>query len=364
MNGKTAFEHGGNLYAAVRRQGGCLSTLLDFSANINPLGLSEGVRQALYDSLECIVHYPDAEAYALKEAISRRYGVDRDLITAGNGAVEPIYILCHMLKPARVLVTAPTFSEYERAAKASGARVEYFYLLPEHGFAIDIAAMMPLVSAVDMVFIGNPNNPTGTLLTNREIEPLLAMAKEQGTIVVVDESFLDFLFDDSEYTCRHLLSRYSNLVIVHSLTKFYAIPGLRLGFALANASLTGVLHSGKDPWNVNSLAQSAGVAALNDEQYRVLSKELVYKAKEELYSLLGALPGLVPYYPAVNFILVNIEGTGMNAGQLSQALLAHNVLIRDCSNYPGLSAGYIRLAVKQPAQNAVLVNALQSVVRK
>ncbi len=363
MNGKNAIEHGGNLYATVREQGGCLSTVLDFSANINPLGIAESVREAVHNALEYIIHYPDADAYMLKEAISRRYGVDKEFITVGNGAVEPIYILCHMLKPARVLVNAPTFGEYERAAQASGAEVEYYYLRSDRGFEIDIAAMIPLLPVVDMVFIGNPNNPTGTLLTNREIEPLLLSAKKNNTLVVLDESFLDFLPDDSKYTCRHLLAHYSNLVVVHSLTKFYAIPGLRLGFALANSEITRKLHIGKDPWNVNSLAQSAGVAALKDEQYRTLSKKVMHEAKEDLYGQLCAFSDLMPYHPAVNFILVNIKNTGMTAKQMRKALLAHNILIRDCSNYPGLSDEYIRVAVKKPAQNAILVNALQSVVR-
>jgi threonine-phosphate decarboxylase len=362
MNGKTVFEHGGNLYAAIRQKGSSMAELLDFSANINPLGIAESVRQAIGQSLEDIVHYPDVDAQELKQAISECYHVDQEWITVGNGAVETMYILCHMLKPRRVLVTAPTFSEYERAARACGAVIDYFDLQPDNGFKIDIPALISQLAGTDIVFIGNPNNPTGTLLIRRELEPLLAAAKKQGTIIVMDESFLDFLTDDSQHTCRHLVSSYDNLVVVHSLTKFYAIPGLRLGFALTNPELTHILHNGKDPWNVNSLAQSAGIAALNDQKYRQVSKAFIHKTKEELYTGLLSLPGVTPFWPSVNFILINIRGTGMTGEQMRRIMLAHNVLIRDCSNYRGLSPDYIRLAVKRPEQNQLLIKILRQVI--
>lgn len=362
MSGNNAAKHGGNLYAAMRQTGDCLSEILDFSANINPLGLSENIRQALYASLEAIIHYPDVQGYALKQAISQHYQVKDEMITLGNGAVELMYVLCHMLKPKRILITAPTFSEYESAARASGATVEYFYLHADNNFTIDVEAMAQELANIDIVFICNPNNPTGTLLTNMQIEQLLLVAQAQNTYVVVDESFIDFLPNDSFYTCRQKLTQYTNLIILHSLTKFYAIPGLRLGFSLASSEVTNLLHSGKDPWNVNTLAQSAGVVALNDPTYQHRSKEFIGTVKMDLYHSLLAIPGLKPYVPSVNFILVNITDTKMTSEELRAAMASHNILIRDCSNYPGLSSEYIRVAVKGPEQNSRLVNTLQKVI--
>lgn len=362
MSGKGAFEHGGNLYAAMRENGGTLAEILDFSANINPLGISEKVRETLHESLESIIHYPDAKAYALKQAISEQYCIATELITIGNGAVELMYVLCHMIKPKRVLVTAPTFSEYECAARASGATIEYFNLNENTDFVIDVQAIIKRLFGINVIFICNPNNPTGKLLENKQIEPLLLAAKKQNTYVVVDESFLDFLPDDSIYTCRSLLAQYDNLIIVHSLTKFYAIPGLRLGFGFASPTFTNLLHEGKDPWNVNTLAQNAGVAALGDHTYQEKSKDFIAKTKIELYNDLLSIDGLKPFLPSVNFILINIKGTKMTAAELGQAMVAHNILIRDCSNYPGLSSKYIRIAVKRPEQNIRLVNALQKIV--
>jgi len=362
MSGNIAFEHGGNLYKAIRQKGSNGKEFLDFSANINPLGLADSVRKMLLDSLECIIHYPDADAHDLKQAIAQFYNIEEKRITAGNGAVELLYILCHIVKPRRVLVTAPTFSEYERAARACGAVIDYCYLSEDTGFAIDVQDIAARIPDSGIIFIGNPNNPTGTLLSNCQLEYLCKTANHHNSIVVIDESFIDFLPDDSSYTCRHMLTAYPNLVIIHSLTKFYAIPGLRLGFAVAAPRLTALLHAGKDPWNVNALAQNAGVIAIQDSHYRTKSQEFMLKAKDDLYADLLTVPGLKPFSPSANFILVNIADTGLTATRLKQLMFQQNILIRDCSNYPGLSPAYIRLAVKLPAQNRILVKTLKQVI--
>ena len=362
MNGNIPPKHGGNLYAALRQSGGCFSEIIDFSANINPLGLSENIRETLSASLDSVIHYPDTQGYNLKQAISQHYQVNADEVTLGNGAVELMYIICHMLKPKRVLVTAPTFSEYESAARASGGRIEYCSLNAENNFAIDLQVIAQQLATVDMAFICNPNNPTGNLLSSKDLEELLLIAKELNTYIVIDESFMDFLTNDDHYTCRPLLAKYDHLIILHSLTKFYAIPGLRLGFSLANPKLTKLLHSGKDPWNVNVLAQNAGVTALQDHEYQLKSKEYIQQQNRALFHNLQTIPGLKPYVPSVNFILVNITATNMTGLELSQALAFNNILIRNCSNYNGLSAQFIRVAVKKQEENNILVNTLQKII--
>lgn len=359
MNSTVNFEHGGNIYKALRQSEGSEMRFLDFSANINPLGLSGNVRKTITCALEDVIHYPDAEAQDLKQAIADFYQVNYNDITVGNGAVELLYVLCHMKKPERVLVPVPAFSEYERAAAASGAKVDYYYLAESDGFKLQPEAVIPLLKRIDMIFIGNPNNPTGTLLKRRELQQLIEAAAEERCLVVIDESFIDFLQDDAEYTCRPLLGRYSNLVIIHSLTKFYAIPGLRLGFSLTSPEIAGRLHWGKDPWNVNTLAQAAGVAAFQDAGYRLKTKAVIEQASRELFTALAGMDKIKPYSPAVNFILINLTAAQVTAGELKQRLFARGILVRDCSNYPGLSPFYLRLAVKLPEQNAAVVKALQ-----
>lgn len=355
--------HGGNVHAWARAGGGSVNNVLDFSANINPLGLAGSVQQAIDQSIKLIVHYPDAEAILLKDAISSYYNVDIEAITAGNGAVELLYLLTHTLRPKRVLIPAPSFSEYQRAARAADAEVEYAYLSPTNHFAIDIDAICSRLPHVDMVFIGNPNNPTGTLLPRSALERLVSAAGQAGVFVVIDESFIDFISDGQAYTCRPLLTQYDNLVILHSMTKFYAIPGLRLGFALSNPRLAARLHAAKDPWNVNLIAQAAGVAALSDQDYQERSRQVIACEKKVLYGGLQAITGLKPFLPSVNYILIDIAATGQTAARLRQTLAEQGILIRDCSNYPGLSPYYIRVAVKLHEQNKMLLKHLEQAVR-
>lgn len=362
MNGLHTFEHGGNVHQAIRENGGALQDLLDFSANINPLGLANSVRQVIMDKVDDIIHYPDATAYAIKQAISLHYQVPENTITPGNGAVELLYLLCHLLKPRQVLIPAPSFSEYERAAHAVQAKVKYIYMAPEQNFTLSISAIKAQLPQTDILFLGNPNNPTGTLLPAKIIEPLLQHAMQTGTWIVVDESFMDFLLSDQEYTCRPLLRMYQNLIIIHSLTKFYAIPGLRLGFALTAAKLTKQLHAAKDPWNVNLLAQYAGVAALQDISYQTASKSFINETKSIFCKGLAELPKCKFFAPSVNYVLLDISQTGLTAASLREKLFTnHQILIRDCSNYPGLSNNFVRVAIKQPCQNQKLLLALQQI---
>lgn len=331
----------------------------DFSANINPLGVTPSIKEAIEYHLPYIIHYPDAQATLLKQAISEYYRVPLEQIILGNGAVELLYLICHIVRPQQVLIPAPTFSEYERAARSAGAQLEYCVLHEADSFAFCPATMMAMVTDNSIIFVGNPNNPTGTLIARDELIPLIEKAAYHNSIVVVDESFIDFLPDDNRYTCRALIKRYPNLVVLHSMTKFYAIPGLRLGFALADEKLSAVMHASKDPWNVNSLAQAAGVAALGDDAFQAESRKAVGEAKEILFMELQNIKGLRPYRPAVNYILINIVETGLTAGELRRLLMEQAILIRDCSNYPGLSKFFIRVAVKLAGPNSVLIEALK-----
>lgn len=364
MNSLSSFEHGGNIYKAIRQCGLANNHFLDYSANINPLGLAASVRKIIAESLDDIVHYPDVEAHDLKTTIAQFYQVNYATITVGNGAVELLYILCHIIKPKRVLVLAPSFSEYERASRASDAIIEYYYLNEEENFSFNITELIPRLSTVDILFIGNPNNPTGNLVTNTELEMLIQAAEKSNCMVVIDESFIDFLPNDGHYTCRNLLTKYQNLVILHSLTKFYAIPGLRLGFALTSPDLTKLLHLGKDPWNVNTLAQLAGIAALKSTDYQANAKEIIQIAKLDFYNQLREIHTIKCYHPAVNFILLNLAQTGLTANELKLRLFEKNILVRDCSNYPGLSPFFIRLAIKLPEQNSIMLQALKQSIKR
>ncbi len=352
-------NHGGNLYQIARQTGYAIESLYDFSANINPFGLSEAVRQAINDNIEHLINYPDTEVAELRHEIACFYNVDYDEIVVGNGAVELLYLLCHMLRPIKAIIPVPSFSEYERAARAAKIKVDYVYLSEAMDFKINIQDISNKLTQNSIVLLGNPNNPTGALLSVAEIMPLLNTAKTKNTIVVMDESFMDFIVNSEDYTCRNLIKEYPNLIILNSLTKFYAIPGLRLGFAVMNTILAKQVLESKDPWNVNSLAQVAGVAALKDNEYQINSRLFINTEKEWLYNNLQAVNGFKPYQSSVNYILININELGIVSSQLKAKMLKDNIMIRDCSNYIGIQGQFIRVAVKLRTENELLINSFK-----
>lgn len=353
------FEHGGNIHKFLRENTRETVNCFDFSANINPLGLSQSVSSSIKDTIHSIIHYPDVDGYELKNTISQYYHTSYDCLTLGNGAVELLYILCNLIQPKNALILAPSFSEYERAARAAKAKIEYYYLKEHENFNLNIKDFILTLEKNDVLFIGNPNNPTGTILTSKDIEKIVYHAKKNNCFVVVDESFIDFLPDSEKYTARHLVEKFDNLLVLHSLTKFYAIPGLRLGFAMTNSNLTKSLHQVKDPWNVNVLAQTAGVAALKDLKYQENSRAFMVQELEFFYENLKNLTNIKVYKPTVNFILANIEKSTLKAAKLKSILLNENILIRDCTNYPGLSEYYVRFAIKQHNENIFLIETLK-----
>lgn len=350
------FEHGGNVHTEAPPGG-----WLDFSANINPLGLSEMVYQALSAHLKDIVHYPDPAARELKAALANHYGVPLERLVLGNGATELFYLLMQTLRPKRVLVPVPSFSEYERSALAVGADVIFFTLEESCGFKLDFTKLFEqtLFKRPDVIILGSPNNPTGSLIHKDDMRGFISRLKsELGASrpwILVDESFLDFREDAEGYTVRRLNDE--RLVVIQSLTKFYAIPGLRLGFGLAAPHLIEQLEQGKDVWNVNSLAQTAGIAALGDEAYAQNTKAVVAQEANFLYNELSTIAFLSPHLPTVNFILCKVKkGSGAS---LANMLRQSGILIRDCSNYPGLSEGYVRLAVRGHDENLHLLKVLR-----
>ena len=355
-------KHGGNLYEAMRSRGGSLADFLDFSANINPLGLSPRVRSALQQSMEVVVCYPDPDATALKQAIAECYQVHPENIETGNGAVELIYLLCRALSPERVIMPAPTFSEYAAAAEAAGLPVATIALRKENGFVPEIESIIRQLRAHDLLFVCNPNNPTGAVLTSNQLEPLIAAASSVGAHVVIDESFIDFRDSAAMESCRILVRQYDSLSVLHSLTKFLAIPGLRLGFLLAPEKLAQKTKRLRDPWNVNVMAQAAGLAGLADLDYRQQTLFLVGQEKEYLYREFQKLPGFSPLPPAVNFMLTDIGSSGWDAGRLQAGLWPYRIMVRNCENFIGLSDAYIRVAVKSPVENRRLLNVLKKLI--
>ena len=344
------FEHGGNIYNAD----GQTENWLDFSANINPIGLSETVKTTIINHIDGLVHYPDPQARELKSAISARYNIAFDNILTLNGAAEFFYLFFNTLRPCRVIIPVPSFSEYDRAARSASCEVKYFFTQAEKSFKIPFDELIETICAEDIscIVLANPNNPTGNILESREIIELL----ENVEFVVIDESFADFLGD--EYSVRQLTKSYSNLVVVQSLTKFFAIPGLRLGFAIADETVINQLELGKDVWNVNYLAQKAGAAALNDVDYINETRRWIVEEKEYITDRLRNIEGITFFEPTVNFVLIKFK-TVETAHKVIDILKSHNILVRSCANFPGLDGSYIRMAIRCREENCKVLDVLE-----
>ncbi|SNB46971.1 threonine-phosphate decarboxylase CobD [Geobacter sp. DSM 9736] len=350
------FTHGGNVFAVARGLGVAPEDLLDFSASINPLGLSPLVRNAVLAALDRVVHYPDDSAVELRESLAAFHRVSPEQVVVGNGSTELIYLLPRVAGGGRALIVGPAFAEYAAALAREKWEVGYHLLKGEEGFALSAGALEErLAEGWDLLFLCNPGNPTGKLLSRAEVVEVLRLCRDAGTLLVLDEAFIDFCEKDS---VAGLVAEEGGGITLRSLTKFFAIPGLRLGYALGEAKLVSRIASHREPWSVNSLAQAAGLAALGDGEYRSNTLALVAEQRAALEQGLAHVPGLNPFHSAANFILVEITG-GTSAAELRDRLLASRILIRDCGNFKGLNGRFFRIAVRTAEENSRLLAALR-----
>jgi len=358
--------HGGNVEKALRRYGVRRENIVDFSANINPLGPPLTALEALKRNLDLIAQYPDPDCTLLKKKLGEYLGVDASNLLIGNGASESIYLVGKMLsvgKVIRALIPAPSFSEYASAVMGVGGEVVFLPLREEEEFIPDVNAICKAMDGCRVIFLCNPNNPTGCLYTRESILRVVREAQRQEILVVIDEAFMDFVENKGEASVLKDAVHYNNLIILGSLTKIFALPGLRLGFAAAGTRFIKVMERLKDPWSVNSLAQVAGAAALEDREYLRKTYRLLSKQKDYLYRALNAIDGLQAYSPAANFILVNSKKSGVQSAQLVEILGRRGILLRNCDNFPFLDKYFFRVAVRTEAENNLLIDALREALR-
>jgi len=350
-----SYTHGGDIVTAQNRYGGAV---LDFSANLNPLGMPEEVRRAAEGAVREAIHYPDPFCRALIGAIARHDGVAEEQVLCGNGAADLIFRLAPALRPRRALVCAPTFSEYEAALRRYGCPVEYHYLSEENGFDVTESLLEALTPGLDLVFLCTPNNPTGRLIAPELLRRTAARCAVLGARLVVDECFLP-LSDGAGPGLAPYLEEFPGLLLLRAFTKSYAVPGLRLGYALsADGALLELLADYGQPWSVSTPAQAAGVAALEAcPGWPERARELLRTERPRLAEGLRAL-GLTVTGGQANYLLFRAKGTA----DLRERLLLRGILIRSCANYPGLTADYYRVCVRTRQENLRLLAALKEVL--
>ncbi|MGI0020411.1 MAG: pyridoxal phosphate-dependent aminotransferase [Nitrososphaera sp.] len=326
---------------------------LDCSSSVNPLGApGKAVRAIERSAGELAPMYPDPECRDLKKGLARYLGVNTDQIAVGNGAAEIIYWFARLFAKRRVVIPAPTFCEYELASQKAGAVVTFVPLAVD--FALDADAVIASAKGVDALFLCNPNNPTGMLAT-RAIKKVIEDV-DNTTKIMLDECFIELA--DRQETLLKLVDRHDNLVVLRSLTKSFGMAGLRAGYSVSSPALAGQLSSLKVPWNVNGLAQAAGVAALADRRHVAKARALVKKERAFLYERLNRLESLVPVRSDANYLLLRLK-SGDSTHFRDRLMKKTGVLVRDCSTFTGMGSQHVRIAVKTHKENMMLVKALE-----
>jgi L-threonine-O-3-phosphate decarboxylase len=352
-------RHGGDLERFARLSGHPPSSLLDFSANINPLGMPDAARQAIAAAIDTLGHYPDPSCSALRQAIGAHLDVDPACIVAGNGAEQLIWWLPRLVQPRRVLVTAPCYVDYQRAAAVWNVPVEAMTLSAEQGFRLDLERLAAETRPGDLVWIGQPNNPTGVLVDPELLEQVIRSHPEVDW--AIDEAFIDFV----ERVPSATASQLPNLIVLRSMTKFYALAGLRLGYAVLSADRAAALMQLLPDWSVNSLALAAGVAVLAEPERSAFAERTRVSVRMQRQWLAQVLRGLGfrVIDGNANYLLLRVPEPLPTATVIAERLLRQSgIAVRVCDNYAGLDERYLRIAVRTADENQRLVGALRSIL--
>lgn len=343
------YTHGGDITRLAKAAECAPEEILDLSANINPLGPPAWLRAVVNRHLAGVAHYPSPRAEELLAAIARAFQVSSPNVVAGNGSTEVLYAFFRALKPRRVIIPSPAYGDYTQAAELADTSVLPTTLSPDTNFALDIPALVAIAREGDAIALGRPANPAGTLPSVAEIRDLAEQLPD--TVLLVDEAFGDFL----EAGDTILREQPPNVVVLRSLTKFYAIPGIRLGFAVASEALAEDLRRQIPPWSVNTLAQQVGIAALEDAEYAAETRRITSDFRSLLHTMLGEIPALRLFPSHANYVLVQRRDGGTARDLADKLLRRHRIAIRVCDNYVGLDQTYFRAAVGTPEESGLLV---------
>lgn len=334
--------HGGDIYRN--------HVEIDFSVNVNPLGIPEAVEAALYEAVKKSSRYPDISAEKLKKAVSGMLTVLKEYLLFGNGASELFMAIIHGIKPKKMVIPVPSFYGYEYVAEVADGEIIYYETKEENDFCLRNDFFSVLTDDVDVLFLANPNNPTGNLMSKNALRNVLFHCMDKGIYVVLDECFIEFC--GKECSMIQEINNFSNLILVRAFTKIFSIPGVRLGYLIcSNRMLLEKIGRQLPEWNVSSFAEAAGYECAMQTAF--VEKTVTYVEKEREFLEAGLKQAGFKVFPSkANFLLIYCEKS------LYDRLLEKGVLIRDCENFRGLSKGFYRIAVKSRKENEDLLQAI------
>ncbi|HLA51361.1 MAG TPA: threonine-phosphate decarboxylase CobD [Thermodesulfobacteriota bacterium] len=351
--------HGGNIWKIAKENELRPEDIVDFSASINPLGLSPKAEAAIKNAISFLGHYPEPGAEAIIHELASFHNLPEENILAGNGSSQFIYLIPQIFQPKKALLVEPCFSEY-RNSLANSCAIDSFLCREDNGFLPPIDSIGgklfdEIKKGYDIVYMGNPANPTGALISKKTILGIAAECKKYKTILIIDEAFIDFVEEDS---VKQEAVLFDNLIVIRSMTKFFAMPGLRLGYIIAHDKIISEFKDIMPPWSVNTLAIAAGIESLRDKDYITKTREWLASDMPSFMEGLKAVPYVKTYPTKVNYMLVKILFNGIIAADIQKQLLKNGILIRDCGDFIGLGSSFFRLAVREKEENRFLIDCI------
>lgn len=340
--------------------------IVSFSANVNPVGFSQKAADAFRDNLDIISRYPDRDYIQLRKAISAYTGAKPSNMILGNGVTELLSLFIGIIAPKKAVIIGPTYSEYEKDLTRCGSTFSYIMAKEEQNFILqakDILANTPMDT--DLVILCNPNNPTSAALFKQDLEFLAKEYKKQNTWLMIDETYAEFSTDAGQISAADMTDQYDNLFVLRGTSKFFATPGLRLGYALTgNQALLEKAAKTQDPWNINSVADFIGSIMFTDTAYIQLVKRTMEDEKEYICRELSSIPGLKIYPAYGNFVLIHLPENTMNSGELFDTLISQGMMIRDCATFPTLGDRFVRICFMGHADNMRLIAAIKEALHR
>ena len=336
-----------------------LDTVL-YNSNLNPMGVPESVKKALSENLDSIIRYPSEYYGDLKKSISLYSGAEEENIVLGNGLSDMLRLYCSLIIPQKALILSPTATEYERVLSIYGCEVSYYELDEEKNYVPDIKDFISgLDSSYDMIILGNPNNPTSQIISRADMELIAEVCKELEIFLIIDEMYIEFTEDYEKLTSTPLVKEFDNIAVLRSVSKFFAVPGLRLSYSIiSNPSYLELISVTVAPNKISTLTAAACTAMFKDKKYIEESRSQIHTERNLIFSAMNTNKNVKLFKPYANYMLVKILKDDLSAQAIEEHCRTKGIIIRNCSNFHGLDNKYIRFCFMKPKQNDLLVNTI------
>ena len=359
----TPYFHGGNVWEISEKFEIPVNQLIDFSISTNPLGAPESALNSINNHLNLIKHYPDPNPEWLLEIIAKTAGVSSKNVILGNGSTELIYLFNEVFleNGYEAVIPVPSFSEYKAAIERFGGKIVFLKCDSKHNFELNVDTLEKLVTEkTRIIFLCNPNSPTGVLYPRKDVLRIIKFAEKCNILVFLDEDYIDFVDDAKRYSMAELVNDYQNLFVLRSLTKFFSLAGVRIGFGIGSQEIVSCLKNIMMPWSVNTLAMYSTASALNDNDFTNKSRTLVSNGRKQMQEMFKTIPWVKVYPSETNFLLIEIIKGDLTSTHIRDNLAKKGLLIRDCKDFDGLNNRFFRVAVRLPEENKKLLEQIKS----